>query len=150
MRVAELMSTRVRTVAPQSSAADAWDLMRGDRIRHLVVVADSRVVGIVSDRDVGGRNGATVRTNATVGDLMSAGVVTVSPNDPLRKVANLMRGRSIGCVPVLSGTRLVGIVTTSDLLTLLGRGLDRPSRAERHGLNHRAPHRKSHGAYGVW
>jgi acetoin utilization protein AcuB len=140
----------VRTVAPQSSADDAWALMRRERVRHLVVVADSRVVGVLSDRDVGGRNGATVRAYASVGDLMSGGVVTVAPDDTLRKVANLMRGRSIGCVPVLSGTRLVGIITTSDLLTVLGRGLDRPSRPERHGLSHRAPHRKAHGAYGVW
>jgi CBS domain-containing protein len=66
-------------------------------------------------------------------------------------VANLMRGRSIGCVVVTGNGRLAGIVTTSDLLELLGRGAIRPSPVGRRpALNHRAPHRKRNRAYGAW
>jgi CBS domain-containing protein len=59
----------------------------------------------------------------------------------VREAANLMRGRSIGCLPVLDGRKLVGIVTVTDLLELLGRGAERPMargrRAVMAGRGHR-------------
>ena len=66
------------------------------------------------------------------------------------RAANLMRGRTIGCVPVVEGRRLVGIVTASDLLQLLGRGIDRRAPASRPPLHHRVPHRKGAGGFGLW
>ena len=54
--------------------------------------------------------------------------VTADRTDTVRVVANRMRGRSIGCVPVVDRERLIGIVTVSDLLEALGRGIDRPGR----------------------
>jgi CBS domain-containing protein len=146
MRVAELMTKSVQTVAPQMAAADAWELMRMKRIHHLVVMADREVKGVLSDRDVGGRGGASVRANATVGDLMTTAVLTVEPDTTIRKVASVMKGRTIGCVPVVERGRLVGIVTVSDLLALLGRGIERPSGADRHELRYRVPHRKHKGS----
>lgn len=150
MRVAEVMTERVETVPATMPAADAWDLMRRKGIRHLVVTAGSDVKGVLSERDAGGRSGASVRTNSSVADLMTTAVVTVAPDAPVRRIANLMRGRTIGCVPVVDGKRLVGIVTVSDLLDLLGRGVDRPAPPQRRGLHHRVPHRKVKGAFGVW
>ncbi len=152
MRVAEVMTTGVQTIDPDAGAADAWELMRRKRIHHLVVAKGSRVMGILSDRDAGGRAGAEIRARSRVRDLMTASVVTVDPKATIRRTANLMRGRTIGCVPVVDGQRLVGIVTVSDLLELLGRGVARPARPARHGLHHRVPHRKQKGkgAFGVW
>lgn len=150
MRAAEVMTTSVQTVSPTLSAGEAWELMRRKSIRHLVVTSDSRIVGVLSSRDAGGRLGASVRARATVADLMTAAVVTVAPDTPIRKIANVMRGRSIGCVPVTDGRRLMGIVTISDLLELLGRGIDRPLASTRHELHHRVPHRKGRRAVGVW
>jgi acetoin utilization protein AcuB len=150
MRVADVMTKDVETISPDMGAVDAWELMRRKGIHHLVVIADSRVMGVLSDRDVGGRSGGSIRTRSRVSDLMSTSVVTVEPDTTIRKTANLMRGRTIGCVPVVDGTRLVGIVTVSDLLELLGRGVARPSRPSRRGLHHRVPHRKGRGAFGLW
>jgi CBS domain-containing protein len=124
--------------------------MRRKGIHHLVVMTDSTVTGVLSDRDAGGRNGAAIRARSRVRDLMTAPVVTIAPNATIRRTANLMRGRTIGCVPVVDGTRLVGIVTVSDLLMLMGRGLDRPSTPVRRGLHHRVPHRKRKNGFGVW
>ena len=124
--------------------------MRRSRIHHLVVMADSQVVGVLSDRDAGGRSGAVMRDRSRVSDLMSTSVVTVDSETTIRRMANLMRGRTIGCLPVVDGKRLVGIVTVTDLLELLGRGIDRPAQPSRHGLHHRVPHRKQKGAFGVW
>lgn len=76
----------------------------------------------------------------TVADLMTAPAVTVEPTATVRQAANLMRGRSIGCLVVIESARDVGIVTVSDLLELVGRGLDRGVvTTKRWTLKHRAP-----------
>ena len=150
MRVFEVMTESVQTVPPTMPAADAWELMHGKRIHHLVVMEGSEVIGILSDRDTGSRVGTGVRAQRTVADFMTKHVVTVGPTDTMRKVANLMRGRTIGCVPVIEGKRLVGIVSVSDLLQLLGRGTERPLKKPRRMATHRVPHRKSRRGAGVW
>ena len=151
MRVQDVMTKNVHTVSAGASADEAWDLMRAERIHHLVVADGSKPVGVLSNRDAGGARGASVRRNRTVAELMTADVVTVTPTTPVKKAANLMRGRSIGCLVVTSGRRIVGIVTVSDLLELLGRGADRGVVATtRWTLKHRAPHRKRHQAAGPW
>jgi acetoin utilization protein AcuB len=81
---------------------------------------------VVSERDLGGRNGSALRAGKSVADLMTPRAVTADPRAPVRQAANLLRGRSIGCLPIVDGDRLVGIVTLTDLLDLIGRGYERP------------------------
>jgi CBS-domain-containing membrane protein len=151
MRVQELMTEGVRTVPSTMAARDAWELMKHDRIRHLVVAEGRQIVGLLSDRDIGGRNGGSARTGRTVADLMAKNVVTIDREETVRKAANLMQGRTIGCLPVTGGGgRLVGIITTADLLGLLGHGGDRPTHQERRTLNFKVPHRRQHRAGGAW
>jgi CBS domain-containing protein len=152
MRVRDVMSTGIKTVATKTTAKDAWRMMHDERIHHVVVKDGARIAGVFSDRDAGGAKGAAVRAGHTVGELMTEHVVTVRPETPIRRIANLMRGRSIGSIVVTDDKgRAVGIVTTSDLLEWVGRGALRPAPiAERRALNHQAPHRKRHSAYGVW
>jgi acetoin utilization protein AcuB len=150
MRVAEVMTTGVKTVRPDTPAADAWELMRRQRIHHLVVMRGSTVAGVLSDRDAGGPKGGRLRADSKVGDLMTGTVITVEPSETIRKVANLMRGRTIGCVPVVEKNKLKGIVTVSDLLDSLGRGVDRPSRPRRHDLRYQVPHRHRRNASARW
>lgn len=151
MRVNDIMSTHVKTVAAASSADDAWEIMRGERIHHLVVMDGKAVAGVFSSRDAGGARGAGIREGRRVSELMSKHVVTADFNTPVKRAANLMRGHTIGSVVVLDKGRPVGIVTTADLLELLGRGAIRPTPvAKRAPLNYRAPHTKRHRAFGVW
>jgi acetoin utilization protein AcuB len=125
--------------------------MRQQACHHLVVTRGSTVVGILSDRDVGGRRGVGARRNRTVAELMTTPVVTVPPTTTVGKAANLMRGRSIGCVVVTQRGQIKGIVTVADLLELVGRGGDRPVRASsRWTLKHRTPHRRRPAADGMW
>lgn len=138
MRLAEFMTTEVETVGASTPAESAWDLMKQEGVRHLVVMDGKDIVGIVSDRDLGARGGAAMRKGRTVSELMSERPVTVTPTTSARDAANLMRGRSIGCLPVVDGKKLVGIVTTSDMLELIGRGVEKPvARAKRFTLTHK-------------
>lgn len=152
LRVQDVMSKEVETVRPESAADAAWQRMRSAGVHHLVVTSGRQIVGLISDRDAGGAKGATIRKGRTVGDLMTAAPVTVTPDTPIRKAANLMRGRSIGSLVVTGKSgRLSGIVTVSDLLELLGRGTERPVVATtRWSLKHRSPHRKSHTSAPRW
>jgi CBS domain-containing protein len=147
------MSTNVVTVTPDLPADTAWELMRGRGVHHLVVTRDSDVVGLISDRDIGGRRGQAVRAGRRVVDLMTPKPLTVSPDMPVRRAANLMRGRSVGSLVVSDKDgRLVGIVTVADLLDAIGRGVERPVVAARGRppLSYRVPHRKRNAATGVW
>jgi acetoin utilization protein AcuB len=151
MRVNEIMSTGVKKIAAAAAADEAWDLMCGERIHHLVVMDGKAVAGVFSARDAGGARGAALRAGHTVSELMSKHVVTAEIQTPVKKVANLMRGHTIGSVVVVDKGRPVGIVTTSDLLELLGRGAIKPAPvSKRAPLSYRAPHRKRHRAFGVW
>ena len=150
MRAADVMSENVKRVAAGVPAAEAWELMRQQSIHHLVVMADGEVKGVVSDRDLGGRKHPDVRSGKKVADVMSTSVIAVDARTPVRRVANLMRGHTIGSVVVLDGGRLKGIVTVSDLLELIGRGIDRPAQPDRRNLHHRVAHRKHHGAGSAW
>ena len=151
MRVQEVMTRDVKIIAPTAAAEDAWNVMRFNRIHHLVVTKANRVVGVLSDRDTGGRRSAAVREKGTAADLMTAPAVTVQPTTTVRQAANVMRGRSIGCLVVVESGHVVGIVTVSDLLELIGRGLDRGAGStSRRTLSYRAPHRKSKGVVAAW
>ena len=122
MHIRDLMTKQVETTTPATSAAAAWEVMQSRRIHHLVVVRNGEPCGIVSAHDLGGSNGTSIRDEKTVEQLMTPMAITVRPTATVREAANLMRGRGIGCLPVVDGRRVVGIVTTSDLLELLGRG----------------------------
>jgi len=141
IRLRDVMKTNVESVSPRESAAAAWNRMRTRRIRHLVVLDAGRVVGVVSDRDLAGPG--SLRQVASVGDVMTTQVVSGHPEMTLRQAANQLRGRSIGCLPVMEDDKLVGILTTTDLLEQIGRGVERPiSRGRRATLATRGPRRK--------
>jgi CBS domain-containing protein len=150
MRVFELMTTDVQTVPPTMPVAEAQELMRRHGIHHLVVTEHSLVTGILSARDTIVPLGDGSPNGRLVSDVMTKHVVSVAPRDPVRKAANVLRGRTIGCVPVIQRGKLVGILTLSDLLEMIGRGADRPRAKERRIATHRVPHRRTAAATGMW
>ena len=142
MRLRDIMHTKVETVTPRDSAAVALERMRRSRIRHLVVQDGKKVVGVLSDRDVAGMG--SLRQVETVEDLMTSPAVTCTPRLTLRQAANLLRGHTMGCLPVLDEGKLVGIVTTQDLLEAIGAGTERPvPKTRRWILKDRGPRRKA-------
>jgi CBS domain-containing protein len=129
MRLQDIMSREIKTITSGASAIDARSAMRTSGVRHLVVIDGRDVVGIVSERDLGGRLGASgVKVEGlSVADLMTGKVVTARPETTIRQAANLLRGHIIGCLVVMDETKPLGIVTTTDLLDLIGRGAERPT-----------------------
>lgn len=133
MKIREIMRTKVVTVKPGSLAKEAFEVMRRGHFRHLPVVDKSgKVQGILSDRDirnitvmldhdVQGPEDYLIPNTATVMDIMVAVPVTVSPDEDVLSAVELMRKHGFSCLPVLDSEKLVGIVTMSDLLKLLGK-----------------------------
>lgn len=136
MRLQEILNTSVFTIGPDETADAAWTIMRRKRIRHLIVTGGrGDLVGVISDRDLGGARGAETRRGRSVRELMTASPATATPTTTLRQAANLMRGRLIGSLPVVEDGRVVGIVTATDVLDELGRGSTRPEvRARRQSM----------------
>ena len=128
MKLEDIMSTKVKSVSPDTPAEEAWEQMQFHEIRHLVVREEGQVVGILSERDLGGPAGNGRREGRTATDLMQRDVVEAKPTTTVRQAANLLRGYQIGCLPVTKKGKLKGIVTISDLLELIGRGTQRPRR----------------------
>ena len=117
MRIQDLMSNRVISVTPATAIADARERLRASEIDHLVVIEGKRIVGVVAGKDI-----LRMRDDRPVSEVMSRTVATVEPDATLRRAAGIMRGRAVGCLPVIDDGRLVGIVTTSDLLTAMAKG----------------------------
>lgn len=132
MRVFDVMSKAVETVKPTVAASEAKTRMRQKKIHHLVVTSGSQLKGVLSERDLGGTKLPKALGKATVGDLMTSPVVTVTTRTPLRRAASLMKGRSVGSLVVTSANgKVAGIVTVSDLLELLARTPEHRSNRDR-------------------
>ena len=142
MRIREIMSEPVETIAPSMPIDQAAGLMRTLRVHHLVVKEGSKLTGLLSATDLP-RPGAP-HDGGIVRDVMSLNVATIDERETVRRAANLMRGRSIGCLVATRNGKLAGIVTVSDLLDLLGKGGDRRVANPRASLHYRVPHQKQH------
>jgi acetoin utilization protein AcuB len=121
MVVEELMSREVVTVSPRLDAEDAWQQMRASGVHHLVVMEEDELLGVISDRDLGGIRGVSTRWGNQVKDLMTHQLVTTTPRASVESAASLLRRNHIHCLPVFRRHRLVGIVTTTDLIAALDR-----------------------------
>ncbi|MFQ5989583.1 MAG: CBS domain-containing protein [Candidatus Methylomirabilales bacterium] len=127
MQVRNWMTKEVVTVSGATGIRVAANLMKTKKIRHLPVMEGERLVGIVTDRDL--RQAMPPQALALdvheldylmdevhVSDVMTKRVVGVSPDVSFAKAADLMVRNKIGCLVVLEGEALVGIITESDIL----------------------------------
>lgn len=124
MNASAAMTREVVTAPPDLALRSAWRLMQEHHFRHLPVVADGKLCGIVSDRDVLLRarldHGAVEVPELTVGEAMTLSPYTCRTGTSVANVAGLMLEHKIDALPVLDSQGcLVGLVTSSDLLALL-------------------------------
>lgn len=118
--VRDLMSSPVRTVAADLPFAELETSLREWAHTGVPVLRDSKLVGIVSRRDVA-RAAAAGRLALPVGSAMSQNVITIQADAPLDEALKVMTDEDVGRLPVFEGERLVGIVTRSDALRVLYR-----------------------------
>jgi len=127
MQISDVMTRSVITAPPRMSLALAQRLMDDHRIRHLPVVQEGQLVGLVSDRDLRQAlpSPTTTLTPAertykmgtlAIATCMTRAVVTVPPEADLVQGTRQLLAGPYGCVPVLAGGQLVGIITAIDVL----------------------------------
>lgn len=128
-RVRDLMTRDVKTVSPNDHLQIVDELMAAGSFRHVVVVSEeNEVEGVVSQHDimfagvawalgVGRTAHEKALKSVAVKEVMSSQVVKVDPEESLEVAAKLLFQRKIGCLPVVEGTTLVGIITEADFLS---------------------------------
>ncbi|GMV79186.1 MAG: hypothetical protein AMXMBFR7_03700 [Planctomycetota bacterium] len=134
MKISEIMRAPAKTISPEAGLDRALVMMRQQRIRHLPVVENGQLVGLITDRDLrlsmveseGPEKhppGMYLPALTKVRTVMIQDVLVTYPEDPVPEKAQLMAEKKIGCLPVLEpGSRkVIGIVTETDLLKFLAR-----------------------------
>ena len=131
MLVRDRMSTKPVTIAANTPIAEALRTMRHAAVRRMPVLDESgKLVGIVSEKDllVASPSPASSLTasevhyllnHLMVSELMSTEVITISPDTPVEEAARIMADHKIGGLPVMESDRLVGIITETDVFTVL-------------------------------
>jgi CBS domain-containing membrane protein len=127
MTVKEVMVKEIATLDVNDELSLANDIMRLGRIRHLPVVDDGRLAGIISERDLfrsslaqalgyGGQASRDLMKTLRIKDIMVKEVTTISPDAKLCDAIRLMMDKKIGCLPVVEGDHLVGLITETDIM----------------------------------
>lgn len=132
MRVRDVMQANAVTAAPETPLSEAAGLMSRYRIRHLPVVAGTRLLGLISDRDLKASAVSRARGHErsrfeapepelTSADLLRPILFTIGSMAPAEDAARLLAEHRIGSLPVVDDGRFVGIVTDTDLLACFAR-----------------------------
>lgn len=122
MLVGKRMTRNPKTVSPDDPLSFAARILREHRFHHLPVVEGGRLVGILSDADLRNASYGTMPAEGgTAEDLpvreaMRTEVWSVTPDDSVEDALLILTREKFGALPVLSGDRLVGIITRADLL----------------------------------
>lgn len=129
--VQQVMTRDVRTVQPNDTIAEAKRQLDEGRVRHLVVLDPDgdTITGVLSHRDIffsplawstgqGEHAYEAALERLLVKEVMHGGVVSVDPSASLRDAARLLDDHKIGCLPVVDGETLVGILTEGDFVAL--------------------------------
>ncbi len=121
-----IMSTNLITVTPSATLAEARTLMHDNRIHHIPVVADEKLVGLVTLTNVLAATDSFLRdpknrihaNEIVIEDTMVRDVATVDVNASLRQAALFLEKHKIGCLPVMNDEKLVGIITDTDFVAV--------------------------------
>lgn len=111
--VAEVMGTELFTLTPDTVVGSALRLAAHKRIHHFLVIEDGSLTGIVCQADL-----QQARTSALVGECMSSPVLCIGPETTLKEAADIMQENEVGCLPVVTGAFLVGVITRDKLVRM--------------------------------
>ncbi|WP_033543314.1 acetoin utilization AcuB family protein [Planococcus sp. CAU13] len=123
MLLEEIMKTKVHTLSTRQTVQDVIELFETQKIRHAPVLENDEVVGVVTDRDLKDAlpsrftvspKGAPYQK--TVDEIMTRNPVIAHPMDSVEEIAMVFYEQQIGCLPIVSGGKLAGFITETDLL----------------------------------
>lgn len=136
--VQDYMTVSPHSIGVNLSLADAQNMMRAYRIRHLPVLDGGKLVGLVSERDiqlVESMGQGVEPDDVTIEEAMSQAPYTVTPTTPLEVAARHMAKHKLGSAVVIDGNRVVGLLTTTDgmraLADMLAVSTARPGKLEK-------------------
>jgi len=119
-----IMSTDLITLAPDATVAKARKLMHTNRIHHLPVMDDDRLVGLVTLTNVLAATDSFLRDSENrihanevlVKDIMVTDIATIDEHASLRQAALFIEKHNIGCLPIVTDDKLRGIITDTDFV----------------------------------
>ncbi len=121
--VKDIMKTSVISIDLSMTVKDAAEMMNDVEIGGIVVMENNIATGIITERDIVRRIVAKNKGYSTkLKDVMSTPLVTISPDETVWELAQLMKVKKIHRVPVTSGNKLVGMVSTTDLTRICSVG----------------------------
>ena len=131
-KVKEIMTGAPVTLKPEDTLDLANDIMSLGQIRHLPIVENGKLVGILSQRDLFGaavdkifklkvRQQRELLKSFQIREIMHRKVISVTPDTIIKEAAHLMAEKKIGSLPVLEGDELVGLVTSTNVLRYLAK-----------------------------
>lgn len=117
MRVEEWMTRNVVCITQDKTIQDCVDLMKKHSIRHLPVVQDGRLIGLVTEGDLRQVFLASLIEELTITDVMIRDPITVSPDTEIEDAARVIYYNKIGGLPVVDeDDKVLGIITVADIL----------------------------------
>ena len=108
--VAELMGTELYTLTPDTVVASAKRLARDNGVKHLLVLDNGTLTGIVCGEDL-----RTAARDSLIGECMSSPVLCIGPDTTVQDAVDIMAENDISCLPVVTGAFLVGMITMEAL-----------------------------------
>ncbi len=116
----DLMTTKIHSLSPKDTVATAMELLSKYKIRHIPIVENKTLVGIVSDGLLLGVLGAKKLTSTTLAEVMVKEVLAGQEHSSISDIARVMLEENVNCIPITTDSlELKGIVTTRDILELL-------------------------------
>jgi acetoin utilization protein AcuB len=130
MFVSDWMTRKVLTVAPDDYLSDALAIMKEKSIKHLPVAKSGVLKGIISDRDIKEYSPSKASSldiyelhyllaNTKIKDLARPKVITTTPDASVEEAAMIMLDNNIGCLPVIEGGKIAGIISDKDIFHAL-------------------------------
>lgn len=119
MKLREVMRQQVMTIREDDDLALASQMIAWSGVRHLPVVRDGRVVGVLSERDIFrhlGEEKGKESLSDPVGSAMAKPAKVAHPDEDVTEAAARMSSEKLGCLPVVEQGRLLGLVTMTELL----------------------------------
>jgi len=137
IKIKSIMKTDLLVLHPKASIRDAENMFKRYQIHHIPIAVNNKLVGIVSLGDMLMANRVVTKHRDkfpandyfkmdTVDEIMTHNPFTVNETDSITRALEIMKQKRINCLPVVASEKLVGIITSFDVINLLSKSIEAP------------------------